>query len=266
MIFNMVGGRTGTGALNFNIVGGTTEPTNPSENTIWVNTSEEITGWELSSANSNTLATGGVWIQTGSITNINFNALKENVLMVYPLKAQQLISDVWTGMPTMIYQNGAWAEWATYLFINGNECSDTTGGWCDDGNTRVDEDATSLHFDNADNSGYATSGRRCTTYTANAIDLTLFGSLVVTATSAGRHEFSIWVQNDAEEVLATLTMEDDDTIGCVIAEETDVTLDLTNVNEACHIYIEAYGHDSGNAGSGTSYAHGYFNVTEVKLV
>ena len=31
--------------LNFEIVGGTTEPSNPAENTIWVNTDTEITSW-----------------------------------------------------------------------------------------------------------------------------------------------------------------------------------------------------------------------------
>lgn len=34
--------------LNFEIVGGTTEPENPTENMIWVNTDVEITGWTLS--------------------------------------------------------------------------------------------------------------------------------------------------------------------------------------------------------------------------
>ena len=34
--------------LNFEIVGGTAEPSNPEENTIWVNTDTNITGWEFS--------------------------------------------------------------------------------------------------------------------------------------------------------------------------------------------------------------------------
>ena len=39
--------RVGTG-LNFEIVGGTAEPSTPEENTIWVNTNTNITGWEFS--------------------------------------------------------------------------------------------------------------------------------------------------------------------------------------------------------------------------
>ena len=34
-------------ALNFEVVGGTSAPSNPKENTIWVNTDTEITGWDF---------------------------------------------------------------------------------------------------------------------------------------------------------------------------------------------------------------------------
>jgi hypothetical protein len=50
-------GRTNAGAggssLNFTVVGGTTEPANPKENTIWVNTDQEITGWCFSAKEPN---------------------------------------------------------------------------------------------------------------------------------------------------------------------------------------------------------------------
>lgn len=35
----------GGAALNFKVVGGVTAPLNPAENTVWVNTADEITGW-----------------------------------------------------------------------------------------------------------------------------------------------------------------------------------------------------------------------------
>ena len=37
--------RGGGGGLNLKVVGGTTQPTNPRENTIWVNTTTAITGY-----------------------------------------------------------------------------------------------------------------------------------------------------------------------------------------------------------------------------
>lgn len=39
--------------LNFNVVGGTTQPTNPIENTIWVNTDMDITKWYFSNDEPN---------------------------------------------------------------------------------------------------------------------------------------------------------------------------------------------------------------------
>jgi hypothetical protein len=49
MIFNMGGGGNNGGIeLNFEIVGGTSASSSPIENTIWVNTNAEITGWRFS--------------------------------------------------------------------------------------------------------------------------------------------------------------------------------------------------------------------------
>jgi hypothetical protein len=42
------GGGSGGTELNFDIVGGTTEPTNPTENMIWVNTNVEIADYIFS--------------------------------------------------------------------------------------------------------------------------------------------------------------------------------------------------------------------------
>lgn len=49
MIFNMTsGGGAGGAALNFKVVGGAVEPSNPKENTIWVNTDVPIPEWMFS--------------------------------------------------------------------------------------------------------------------------------------------------------------------------------------------------------------------------
>ena len=41
-------GAGGVSALNFKIVGGTEQPVDPKENTLWVNTQTEISGWVVS--------------------------------------------------------------------------------------------------------------------------------------------------------------------------------------------------------------------------
>ena len=46
MIHEMIGG--GGASLNFKVVGGTSTPSSPKENTIWVNTDAEISSWAFS--------------------------------------------------------------------------------------------------------------------------------------------------------------------------------------------------------------------------
>lgn len=54
------GGGSG-GGLNFTVVGGTIRPANPAENTIWVNTEQEITGWTVSSKDPKSAVTGELY-------------------------------------------------------------------------------------------------------------------------------------------------------------------------------------------------------------
>ena len=63
-------GNGGPSPLNFKVVGGTSEPSNPKENTIWVNTDVEITGWHFANDDPNLLDfnnwANNVGLQNGS--------------------------------------------------------------------------------------------------------------------------------------------------------------------------------------------------------
>ena len=74
----MNGGGGGSAGLNFTVIGGTTEPTSPSENMIWVNTSTTITSWTFS-PNQPTGSEGMVWFMTNTSSPINFNALEKKL-------------------------------------------------------------------------------------------------------------------------------------------------------------------------------------------
>ena len=128
MIFNMNGG--GGAGLNFSIVGNP-QPENPSENTIWLNTDAEITGWTFSPTQPESPAGGHAWITIGTFTNVQFNAIKKNRIMVYPIAAKQYIAGAWVSVTAKIYQNGAWVEWLPVgaLYYFGNQCVGTSGGW-----------------------------------------------------------------------------------------------------------------------------------------
>lgn len=109
-------GGGGSGGLNFQVIGGTAAPSNPKENMIWVNTSTKITSY-IFSAKQPTGSDGMVWITTGTVSGVEFNALKKNSIMVYPLYAKQYIDGTWINVSAMSYQNGSWVEWITKTYI-----------------------------------------------------------------------------------------------------------------------------------------------------
>lgn len=109
-------GGGGSGGLNFQVIGGTTAPNNPKENTIWVNTSTEITDWVFS-ATQPTAASGRVWISTGTSSSVEFNALKKNMLNVYPISVKQYISGKWTNKTAKTYLSSTWTDWAVELYF-----------------------------------------------------------------------------------------------------------------------------------------------------
>ena len=97
--------------LNFTVVGGTSQPISPNENTIWVNTSTTISSWVFSATQPSNPSNGMVWISTGTSSAIEFNALKNNGIQVYPISAKQYISSTWVDKNAMSYIGGAWKSW-----------------------------------------------------------------------------------------------------------------------------------------------------------
>lgn len=109
-------GGGGMGGLNFQIVGGTTQPSNPKENTIWVETDAEITGWAFRAKEPADPTEGMVWVLTGISSDVSFNALKKNEIAIYPIEAKQYLSGAWVPKDAYSYQNGEWQSWIFYLF------------------------------------------------------------------------------------------------------------------------------------------------------
>ncbi len=93
--------------LNFEVVGGTEQPVNPKENTVWVNTETEITGYTFSSSQPSA-SEGHVWISTEKKSTAEFNALKNDALYVYPALCKQHTNGNWVAVNILIYQSGTW--------------------------------------------------------------------------------------------------------------------------------------------------------------
>lgn len=109
------GGSGGT-ELNFEVVGGTTIPENPKENTIWVNTPDEVASWIFSATEPEIPEPGMVWFPTKLSAPVVFNVLEKNGIFVYLAQAKQYANDTWNDWPIKIYQNGEWND----LFLDGD--------------------------------------------------------------------------------------------------------------------------------------------------
>lgn len=113
--------KNGGGApLNFKVVGNP-QPTNPRENTIWINTDTAVTGYVFSAAAPSSPTQGMVWIAVGTSSPVEFNALKKNGIQVYPISAKQYVSGAWVGRTAKIYQGGEWHDWMFDLYVDGSE-------------------------------------------------------------------------------------------------------------------------------------------------
>ena len=155
------GGSGGGGALNFQIVGSTTEPANPKENTIWVNTDTPVTGYVFSGEAPETASTGMLWMLTGDLSAVEFNATKKNCIHICPMSAKQYLGGAWVTKTAKTYQDGAWVDWLLYLFKDGVVNTKVVSGI----NATISDGA--LYFDDTITKGY------CKTYTTKTpVDLT----------------------------------------------------------------------------------------------
>lgn len=125
-VLSIKGGGTG---LNIEVIGGTEQPDSPAENTIWVNTATDITGWAFRADAPSNPVDGTVWFNISSESRLNLNVLTENELCVYINGAKQFISNAWNPVDILIYSGGEWKSGEKYLFKSGEQYKDVTGGW-----------------------------------------------------------------------------------------------------------------------------------------
>lgn len=124
------GGGGSTGGSELTIVGATTRPAKPTQNTIWVDTDVEITDYVLSATEPENHVDGMVWITIGNsgITKVA-SPIGGDWITVCPLSAKQYVNGTWVLVDAMLYQYGEWLSVSTYLYHKGNECTILTGGW-----------------------------------------------------------------------------------------------------------------------------------------
>ncbi len=251
-IENMKGGAD----LNFEIVGGTTQPSNPKENTIWVNTGTAITGWVFSTETPENPVSGMVWFRVSSASPVSFNALKENNITVYPYQCYQYINGAYESKVAVSYINGDWVNWVLYLYNQGNLCEDVTGGW--DSIISIDsswsKEQLSLNATNMSGSytQYLYDIYRCT---SNAIDLsekTLYMRYSISTTKKTYACLRLYSRLSASALVAESVVD----IAAGESVERAVTfIDCSSITTPVYIVVDSV--------SATSGASATFTVHEV---
>lgn len=124
-----VGGGAGGGGLTFNVVGGTTLPNSPKENTVWVNTStaiENVYAQVYAPANP---VSGDVWINTHVTLDAYGNPIVSDtltmtvsespIIRISAKSGQQWDGSAWKKCSTRVYKNGAWSPDVLVILMDG---------------------------------------------------------------------------------------------------------------------------------------------------
>lgn len=106
-------------ALNIKVVCQTSQPSNPTNTTIWCNSSTAMTDWVLSPTTP-TAKSGRVWVKTGASDSISFNAITNgtNEMRFGVIDVKQYNGSSWVSKSFAVYTNSQWKASAVYLIQN----------------------------------------------------------------------------------------------------------------------------------------------------
>ena len=236
--------------INYSVVGGTEEPSNPTENMIWVNTDQEITDYIFSKNEPKNSIEGIVWIVTGNNSNVSFHNLiinEKEYDEIHPVFAKQYLGGVWVDKTAKSYQGGLWVDWIPEgaLYYNGNEMSEKTGGWSavawvpNTNYTNVgltfdkNEDHMSLGFSNQ-----TAKGRDWCIYSNNKIDMSKYNTLCIDA----EHSF-----NGTKFGLSSVKPTSSTAVSWVVSQafstqtnRGETTLDVSDCDSSYYVVVWAY--------------------------
>jgi hypothetical protein len=240
-------------SLNFKIVAYTSieklKIATPGVNTIGVVTDVDITGWIFSPVEPNRPFTGMMWFKTSNSGACSFNALKKNGIDIHLVSAHQYIVDEWVDRTARIYQSDVWLEWeaeVSYLFKDGNQHTDITGGWSNVSPTAENLSAT---YSNQQNEWASVS-----ISTVNAVDLTAFSVLRVVVDDYGE-KFNVYLRDSSGNKIGEVTAT---SVG-------ELSMNLQNISGSYFIVLESSSADHGNDMDG-HYVYTHFTVSEVQVM
>lgn len=133
MIINAIGGGGNSGGLNLDVISSTTRPTDPTENTIWINTDIELGRVLLQPMTPTEVAEGDVWINTAInyrsvgqsviVTQFNIPVMEDPYLTICVNTVLQYNGSEWIRPDVEVFIGGEWRPKALYLFDHGTYSS-----------------------------------------------------------------------------------------------------------------------------------------------
>lgn len=109
--------------LNYSIIGGLEEPENPTENMIWVQTDQPITGHIFRNHIPESAVQGTILIYTGHYSRAAFDRMIINDITtdeIYPISTKQYLNGAWEDKYSTIYQNKKWVDLIAYILYHSN--------------------------------------------------------------------------------------------------------------------------------------------------
>lgn len=257
----------GGASLNFKVVGGTTEPANPKENMIWVNTSNTITGWYFTATQPENMAEGELWFATGASSDRAFNALKKNGIYVYPLSAKQYVGGAWVEKTAKIYKNGAWIDWALTLYKEGKKQVEfAESGVGSEHSATWDTDSVSLYVKTSSGKGDAyqsihteqiiNSSKLIVKY-KDAYGIAVKGTKLVVGLSTG--DPTITISSNVYVVSNAITTAEINLTNT--AQSGEIELDISHISGTQTVFVVLWNNSKGYDGSRSSTA----KITEIVM-
>lgn len=121
----------GGGGVDLNILSGTTQPENPKNNTIWVNTETDIGKAYFSPTAPESPNTGDLWVNTTNRYQTDSSAVASQThlltvaespsLTINVLQFKQWDGESWVWKDGGIYANNEWTDMALYLYWYGTQ-------------------------------------------------------------------------------------------------------------------------------------------------
>ena len=243
------GFKSGVGGMlvNFKVVSGTSAPELPMENTIWVNTDTDISGWEFSAVETGNPAEGMVWFAVAEKSPAAFNALKKNTIRICPVSAKQYLESAWVDVDAFIFKNGAWVHIGSGLFyiINGSAAPDYTGGWTGTGSSSNG----TLSVINGLSNGWISGKNLCSEL---AIDMSRYSTMHIVVTkyiSSG--SIGIGTTNEIGKYDASIS----------VGEAKEYTIDVSGIDGEYYVKLASIGKQN----STSDYVSIGFSVSQIWL-